>query len=612
MFEQFPYADMQQLNLDWIIKIVKDFLDQYTQIQQLISDGLDQLDDKTQESLQALDAEKDRLEGLLNAWYTTHSQDIANELAAAVQSFITQANQAAQEAIESIPADYTDLYNLVLSLKAMVNYLPDGFFVDLTAGQYYLMNGTTIDINTPTSATGWHSAAIPCSAGNIFMITLRAVANPRVWAFIDSSGNVITSSAQEILLDREEIRAPENAAYLVVNNADNLNATPFVYQYRENYTPEEIAESVNKLMDSIPFVQGKYYTMTNGIIDLNNPASGSGWSCCKAACAPGDVFNISGRCVANPPLMAFTDSSGQVIVLDSPEIDVNNAAYTAPAGSAYIIVNNFNAWHQDPECAKVFVPEAPVRVVAADGSGDYSSLTVALLSTNSDLIVKPGTYNIVTEYKAKFGSNIFNLINDNYTTIGMFRYGLYIDKRKVVFEPGAVVECDLTGQMITDGTHRFSAICLGSNAVISGLVCRATGTFYLVHDDFGTPDNPYVNTIENCVLIGTGLVNHNVIGGGCRKHSTNIVRNCYMDNGEATERTMRYHNYNSADAAPWVIVENCRANGYIDACYYGTQATPKMTALINNCQARGVRKTAEAASMTTDNVDLYSWANTIV
>ena len=46
MFEQFPYADMQQLNLDWIIKIAKDFLDQYTQIQQTITQGLEDLEAK--------------------------------------------------------------------------------------------------------------------------------------------------------------------------------------------------------------------------------------------------------------------------------------------------------------------------------------------------------------------------------------------------------------------------------------------------------------------------------------------------------------------------------------------------------------------------------------
>ena len=39
--EGFPYSNFHDLNMDWIIKIAKDFLDQYTHIQQVIDQGLD-------------------------------------------------------------------------------------------------------------------------------------------------------------------------------------------------------------------------------------------------------------------------------------------------------------------------------------------------------------------------------------------------------------------------------------------------------------------------------------------------------------------------------------------------------------------------------------------
>lgn len=120
MFEQFPYADMQQLNLDWIIKIAKDFLDQYTHIQETISEGEEELEAKATE-----------LEGLLQAWYDEHSQDIADqlaasledlnewytehsgdldaELAAALASFTSSTENIAETVTESIPSDYTTL-----------------------------------------------------------------------------------------------------------------------------------------------------------------------------------------------------------------------------------------------------------------------------------------------------------------------------------------------------------------------------------------------------------------------------------------------------------------------------------------------------------------------
>ena len=64
----FPYTNFHSMNLDWVIQVAKDFLDQYTNIQQTITDGLD-----------ALDAKKEALEALLQVWYDEHSQDIADQ-----------------------------------------------------------------------------------------------------------------------------------------------------------------------------------------------------------------------------------------------------------------------------------------------------------------------------------------------------------------------------------------------------------------------------------------------------------------------------------------------------------------------------------------------------
>ena len=116
----FPYVNFHDLNLDWIIKIAKDFLDQYSTIQDTITQGLEDLDTKATE-----------LQGLLDAWYDEHSQDIADQLADtledlnawytehqdfldqyvtdSISAFNTAADTKAAAAIASIPADYSAL-----------------------------------------------------------------------------------------------------------------------------------------------------------------------------------------------------------------------------------------------------------------------------------------------------------------------------------------------------------------------------------------------------------------------------------------------------------------------------------------------------------------------
>lgn len=129
--ENFPYTNFHDMNMDWIIKIAKDFLDQYTHIQELISTGEEEITNLTSEGLEQLQDKADALEQLLQAWYNTHSQDIANQLADALEdlndwydthssdiasqlqnaiaAFDLHAEEKAREVIASIPADYSEL-----------------------------------------------------------------------------------------------------------------------------------------------------------------------------------------------------------------------------------------------------------------------------------------------------------------------------------------------------------------------------------------------------------------------------------------------------------------------------------------------------------------------
>ena len=185
MFENFPYTDMHNLNLDWIIKIAKDFLDQYTHIQQLIEDGEQSLQDLTSDGLQQLQDKADNLESLLQAWYDTHSQDIANQLADALsdlndwftehvdfldglveqelQDFNTRANALADQVIASIPQDYSALSADVAELEAQYNNLSTVIKNLILNKAIDSTNGNEV-VSTGIAITGF----IPIGANNKF------------------------------------------------------------------------------------------------------------------------------------------------------------------------------------------------------------------------------------------------------------------------------------------------------------------------------------------------------------------------------------------------------------------------------------------------------------
>ena len=118
---RFPYTNFHEMNLDWVIQIAKDFLDQYSTIQETLDQGLTDLTEKAEElegllqawydehSQDIADALAEALQDL-NAWYTEHQDDISNDLADALSDLDEAIATKVAAALESIPGDYSEFY----------------------------------------------------------------------------------------------------------------------------------------------------------------------------------------------------------------------------------------------------------------------------------------------------------------------------------------------------------------------------------------------------------------------------------------------------------------------------------------------------------------------
>ena len=109
--ENFPYTNQHDMNMDWIIKIAKDFLDQYSTLQESINNGLISIDQEKQNALSEISSE-------LSDALTSIQNETSSEIASAISTINNSADAKLRDTLASIPSDYTDIYNKLVELTA--------------------------------------------------------------------------------------------------------------------------------------------------------------------------------------------------------------------------------------------------------------------------------------------------------------------------------------------------------------------------------------------------------------------------------------------------------------------------------------------------------------
>lgn len=275
--ENFPYSNFHDLNTDWIIKIAKDFLDQYTHIQETIQNGLDALDNKAT-----------KLQALLDAWYETHSTDIANQLASAladlnewyaqhqnylnntlaenIELFDSHADAKAEETIKSIPTDYTSLFNQVQSLNNIETTM-----VRKTGASYLIEDDNPIVANKPIYLRGvrlipeanFHADIYGITAGSSPVIiyddlpfdgTVATIIPP---ANYDHINIVLKGTGSENCRPVCDIDTTQNGLFLSTDDGREYleNINDGVAQYYKSYLP------IYSIMKAVPADSEITFTM---------------------------------------------------------------------------------------------------------------------------------------------------------------------------------------------------------------------------------------------------------------------------------------------------------------------------------------------------------------
>ena len=185
--EGFPYTNFHDLNMDWIIKIAKDFLDQYTHIQQIIEQGKEDIQTLTDTGLQSLQDKADALETLLQQWYDTHSEDIANQLADALND-LNAWYTLHQNYLDQTLADKISAFNTEADTKTAntIASIPDDYTALASAFYYLRENQLSRYLDNYIVLTGTEKKAFSIPPGTIYTIdTFNGISFPADSNFVD-------------------------------------------------------------------------------------------------------------------------------------------------------------------------------------------------------------------------------------------------------------------------------------------------------------------------------------------------------------------------------------------------------------------------------------------
>lgn len=640
MFENFPYTDLHNLNLDWIIKIAKDFLDQYTHIQQLIADGETSLQNLTEEGLTQLQNKADNLESLLQEWFDTHSDDIANQLAnaltdlnawytqhqnyldatllAKIAEFNTAAEAKAEQTISTIPDDYTALSNHVLNIDAEL-----GTLVPMKTALALSDQGTGF-ANAPVgvaisigSQSYWYHFTAPVTAGKYYDFTI---------VNLDGDNKCIQfTDSNNIVVEREEIPAG-TSAFRTFRYQAPVGATKVWVNSRAETGNIVQEESLYPIQDQITFNNRSIEYLTN--LDLSNLPSGyinqngqlvahTNYRNITFAVVPGSIVIYRTGSTESVAGLVFFDNNGDFISFTSGT--TTEQVLTAPADARFVkacfrystIANAYLKLYTNMNFINNAIAEnnvyTPVYVDSA-GRGEYTSLLKALKYTdpNRPIIIRKGIYNIINEYEEEYGSSYFaNYVG--YDTSDPFDRGLWLAKgRTIIGEPGVEIDCIYEGNNNAVFTY-FSVFANTGNIKIENITIKFANVRYAIHDDYSAVDGTII--FKDIRFINRS--GSTAIGGGFGLRTKYYIEGCVFDAYGDYPNTwdINYHGSNNASITNVceLFITNCFGNrgcGVVD----NGASTYKSPCYVSNSKFDRIVHYPVTEEQTV-NIELIAWNN---
>lgn len=270
--------------------------------------------------------------------------------------------------------------------------------------------------------------------------------------------------------------------------------------------------------------------------------------------------------------------------------------------------------------------QGPVFVVAADGSGDFTSVldacVYAIQYPNATVIIDDGDYDIISEYETKYGSDYFT---DYVAGDADFPYyqGIPVSNGlTIIGSQHANIICRYTGSNV-NVRRSFSCFnMMAGDGHLIGINADCYHVRYVVHDDpIINKELRWTHTYHRCKMSIDytndlpGSFPHGVIGGGLGNQSDILIEDCIFNvsgYGSPTTGIVGYHNCINPNSRSYVVIRN---NYFITGTAYITwygASTEVSECLItgNKLNSAPFTRAENASEYNVVNVQMREWNNT--
>ena len=586
MFEQFPYTDMHQLNLDWIVKIAKDFLDQYTHLQDLITQGETDISEEIASGLASIDQSAQQIRQDLDAWYAEHSQDMAQQLANDIETMQIRFGNL----MSSIPADFSGLVSIVDSLTDSMRYaLPENLLTTTPVEGYYISYETGAIGSNPDWA---YYPEFEIEPGKYYYGSY----NGAHVAFFDYNHTFISGVLINHQPTNADFMAPLTAKYatysynMASGNQYFVRSTQEPLQYIDpEFRKLESVVSANLVNLTEILRTGKNLFNKFNVIDGYSIDYGNAsrlWRNVNYCYCP-DYIPVK-------PNTTYHHNRGVIIGIFDKKCDllqtlnhttIADDTFTTGADAAFIQIGttiavkdilqveegsvgtNYDTFEVKFIHGSDADSSSTVIISVSPVGGDYHTITDAVAhATDGDIIiVHPGTYN---ESVKAYGKNIQIIGMDRASCI--LTYG-GLDYANPPLEIAAGAVSNMTIKATNSGSQgSYNAYCVhvdNDNSENKGLSFRNVHFINEVHQCVGIGMRPHFEiTFDSCIFNAQDqacLYCHDWETAESRDKSGQrlIVRNCTLENNSAVSATIMLQSQElQTDCASALFLANSLVN----------------------------------------------------